>query len=415
MITTRKLSNGVRMVMEQMPGVQSIAIGVFVRTGAVDEMDRNAGISHFVEHMMFKGTESRDARTIAADIDRIGGQINAYTSKEHTCYYVKAVSENYRKAADVIVDMLEHSVFDPAEMDRERQVICEEIKMTKDSPDDVVHDTFVSQVFRGNPEGRSIIGTPSSLNRVTHGVITRYVREQYTRDSIVVSVAGKFDEDEICAYFENAFLSLGDSKPSARESRTPYKRSFRSVTKDIQQSHICLGTRGLPLGDDRSYAFQIMNNLLGGSMSSRLFQNIREQKGLAYSVFSSSGGFRNAGYFEIYAGVAHDRIRKAIEGIREEIDRLGRESVSQDELDSSREQIKSIYVFSQESSSARMMINGKNFLLKNKVYMPEEVLDGYNSVTIDDIDRIKKLITDFDTYSATVVSGKPVRVRSMME
>ena len=414
MIVTKKLANGIRMVLEPMPQVQSIAMGIWCGTGAVDENEKNAGVSHFVEHMMFKGTEKRNARQIAADIDRIGGQMNAFTGKEATCYYVKCVSDNYKKAADVLVDMVENSLFEKKEMDRERQVICEEIKMTKDSPDDLCHDTFITQIYRGNSMGNSILGTPTSLKRVTHNVMKQYVEDHYVRDNIVVSVAGKFDVDDVCDYFSQQFGTLKQSKGERVLKKKDYEPSCRVITRDIQQSHVCMGTKAISLVDDRFYGFQILNNILGGSMSSRLFQNIREQKGLAYSVYSMTGASSRDGYFEIYAGVSHDKIRAAIEGIREELEKLAAEPVTQDELDSSREQMLSGYVFSQESTSTRMVVNGKNYLLLDRVFTPEEVMEGYHGVTIDQIDEIKGLITDFSQYTAAVVSGKRCDLRSMM-
>ncbi|WP_303857115.1 M16 family metallopeptidase [Aminicella lysinilytica] len=415
MIKTRTLSNGVRVIMEEMSQVQSIAIGIWVRAGAIDETDKNAGISHFVEHMMFKGTENRTAKDIAADIDRIGGQINAFTGKEATCYYVKSLSENYKEAADVLVDMLENSLFDKNEMDKERKVICEEIKMTKDQPDDLAHDTLIEQLFKGCPLGNSIIGTPTSLKRITHNVIRNYVDKQYVRDRIVVSVAGKFDDDDVCDYFSDKFMSLRQTLED--ESQFISKASVKSnkvIKKDIQQSHICLGAPGVTLNDDNSFVYQIINNIMGGSMSSRLFQNIREEKGLAYSVFSSMGTFGNGGYFEIYAGVSHDKIRAAIMGIKEELDRLASEKVTADELESSKEQLKSSYVFSQESTSTRMILNGKNYILINKVFMPEEVIQGYDNVTIEKIEEVKEIMSDFNNYSAVVVSNTRADLGSIM-
>lgn len=364
--------------------------------------------------MMFKGTESRSAREIAADIDRIGGQINAFTGKEATCYYVKSVYSNYKKAADVLVDMLENSLFEKKEMDRERQVICEEIKMTKDSPDDLAHDTFIASIFRGEPIGNSIIGTPTTLKGITHNVISKYVEDQYVRESMVISVAGRFDADDVCAYFENRLMKLKKSKPAMPVKPAGYEPSFSSIKKDIQQSHICLGCKAITLQDDRSFAFQIMNNLMGGSMSSRLFQNIREEKGLAYSVFSSMGTFSSDGYFEIYAGVSHDKIRAAVEAIREELDILAAAPVTKDELESSREQLKSGYVFSQESTSTRMILNGKNYILIDKVFRPEEVIEAYEKVTIEDIEEVKQLVCDMDRYSAVAVTGKKVDMRAIM-
>ncbi len=414
MITTRTLDNGIRVIMEEMPQVQSIAIGFWVRTGAIDETPKYAGISHFVEHMMFKGTENRSAKQISGDIEKIGASMNAFTGKEATCYYVKSVAENYRPAADVIIDMLEHSLFEKKELDRERRVICEEIKMGEDQPDDLAHDKFVTSLFRGEKLSNSITGTRGSLERITHNVMKKYVEDQYTRDSMVISVAGRFDPDDVCEFFSGRFQSLKAKKPGLVQEKSEYVPAVHVVKKDIQQSHLCLGTRAITLDDERSYAFQIMNSILGGGMSSRLFQNIREERGLAYSVYSSLGAFSHDGYFEIYAGIAHDSLRAAIEGIREEIEKLADEPVSQEELDSSREQLKSGYVFSQESTSARMIINGKNYLLLGRTFLPEEVLASYDKVTGEEIEQVKSMITDFDSYTASLVTNRRADLKSMM-
>ncbi len=415
MITTRNLSNGIGIVMEEMPAVQSIAIGFWVKTGAVDEVKEHAGISHFVEHMMFKGTEQRTARRIASDMERLGAQMNAFTGKEATCYYFKCVADNYKKAADIMIDMLEGSLFENTEMDRERLVICEEIKMGEDSPDDVAHDKMVEMIFDGTPMGNSITGTPESLSSIDHSVMKQYVGDQYTRNAIVISVAGKFDPDDICSFFEKKLNSLKAEKAERPEVKAEYVPKTLSTKKDVQQSHICLGTKGITLLDDRSYAMQLLNSILGGGMSSRLFQNIREQKGLAYSVFSSTGMFSGDGYFEIYAGVSHDNVAAAVQGIREELKQLDEKPVGEEELESARQQQISAYVFSQESTSARMVLNGKNWLLLNRTFLPEEVIGGYNNVTLDDLENVKKLITDFSQYTFSVVSDREIETDAILE
>ena len=414
MVITKELNSKVRVVMEQIPYVQSVAIGIWVKAGAVDEEAKYAGISHFIEHMMFKGTENRTAKQIAADIDKIGGQINAFTGKEATCYYVKAIYSNYKQAADVIVDMLSSSLFDKAEMDRERQVICEEIKMTQDAPDDLAHDTITSMVFKGYALGNSIIGTPASLENISRDVIKDYFNSEYTRDHIVISVAGNIEPDDVCAYFDDKLTGLKESKPEKESTVSVYTPAYKVITKDIEQSHICLAVKGLPLNDSRYYAFSILNNILGGSMSSRLFQNIREQKGLAYSVYSMAGSFKNDGYFNIYAGVSHDKIKEAIGGIREELAEIAAHGVTEEELESSREQLKASYIFGQENVAGHMFKNGKNLLLGNPILTGEEVIAGFNAVTIDDIESVKSLICDFETYSAAAVTRDEVNLKGFM-
>lgn len=414
MIITRELNSKVRVVMEQIPYVQSVAIGIWVKAGAVDEEHKYAGISHFVEHMMFKGTENRTAKQIAADIDKIGGQINAFTGKEATCYYVKAIYNNYKEAADVLCDMLTNSKLDREEMNKERKVICEEIKMTQDAPDDLAHETVTSLVFKGTPLGKSIIGTPTSLKRITHHVMADYISKEYTRDNIVISVAGNFDEEEICSYFEEKLSCLSLSKPVKPAESTPYVPSCKVITKDIEQSHLCLANKAIAIDDERYYAFTILNNIMGGSMSSRFFQNIREEKGLAYSVYSMVGAFSNDGYYNIYAGVSHEKIRAAVEGIREELNELQKNGVTKEELESSRAQIKASYIFGQENVAGRMFKNGKNTILCGKAFEPTEVITKFDAVTMDDIDEVKHIICDFERYSGALVTRDRTDLKKMM-
>lgn len=405
-IEIKKLNCGVRVVMEKIDYVQSASFGIWVRAGAVNENEKNAGVSHFIEHMMFKGTETRNARMIAEDIDRIGGQINAFTGKEATCYYVKTIGSNLQKGAEVILDMLLHSVFDKVEMGKERKVICEEIKMIQDQPDDLAHDTVTEMLFKGSPLGKSIIGTPTSLKNISRNVLVKYKEEQYTRDSIVASVAGNFDEEAFCDFLEDKFSSMAASKECPELEPNEHEKSFKVMVKDIQQSHICLAAKGLPLSDRRIYAFQVLNNIMGGSMSSRLFQNIREEKGLAYSVYSVSSSFSSDGYYLIYAGVGHDKIRHALAGIEEELMILKRDGVTQDELSMSKEQLKSSFIFGQENVASRMFANGKNVTLLDRVYTPEEIISEIDSVSLEDIDEVKMLICDPHRYTGVAVTDK---------
>jgi predicted Zn-dependent peptidase len=415
MIINKKLNCGVRIVMEEIPYVQSVSIGIWVKAGSVDETAKNSGVSHFIEHMLFKGTENRSAKKIAEDVDKIGGQINAFTGKEATCYYLKTLASNIDKAADILVDMFMNSKFDEEEMEKEKRVVCEEIKMIEDSPEDDAHDIISELVFKGNPLAKSIIGTPKSLQGITRNVINKYINEEYTRDNIVISVCGCFDADHVGELFDCKLLNLKDNKSPKNFDEEEYKPSYKVKVKDIEQSHICLGLKGLSLDDDRYYPLVLLNNIMGGSMSSRLFQNIREEKGLAYSVYSMSSSFSNTGYFNIYAGVSHDKIKDAVIGIRDELKILKTDGVTEEELQTAKEQLKGSYIFSLENVNGRMFSIGKNMLLLNRIYTPEEVMASIDAVEMDDVKEISKIITDIHNYSGVLIGRNKIDLKKIIQ
>ena len=406
MVTIKKLNCGTTVIMEKSERVQSAALGIWVRAGASDEWDEVSGVSHFIEHMMFKGTKNRTAKQIAEDVDKIGGVFNAFTGKEATCYYIKTLSSNICKGAEILLDMLTGSKFDQEEMDRERQVICEEIKMVKDTPDDDVYDTISELVAGGNPLGRSILGTPESLAGIDRSRLVDYRDQMYARDSIVVAVAGNFDEEAIEAIFEDRLTSLRDKKPKKEIQLTPYQQSFNVKVRDIEQTHICLATPGIALDDPRYYAFVLLNSIFGGSMSSRLFQNIREQKGLAYSVCSMNLFSSYWGFFSIYAGVSPEKAEEALDAIHYELDTLRESGVTEEELAMAKEQMKSSYIFGLESVNSRMFSIGKNKLLLDRVYAEEEVLSSFDRVTREDIREVAEMIGDYSSYCGAAVTGK---------
>lgn len=414
MIKIKRLKNGIRMVTEEIEHVQSVSIGIWVKAGARDETPELSGVSHFIEHMMFKGTENRSAKQIAEDADKIAGQMNAFTGKEATCYYMKTLSSNAEKAAEILIDMFINSKFDKYEMGKEKQVICEEMKMTNDSPEDAAHDTICELVFKGNPLAKSILGTKTSLKGISRDMLVKYIHDEYTKDSIVVSVSGNFDEDRLCAMFDEAFAALPETKNVKLYDEIPYKPRYKALTRDIEQAHICLGTRGVSTDDDMYHPFSILNNIMGGSMSSRLFQNIREEKGLAYSVYSMSSTYTDMGYYNIYAGVAKDKIEAAINGIADELAALKKHFITQDELDMAKEQLKGSYIFSQENVNSRMFGAGKNLLLFDKVYPIEETIEEIDNVTMQDIRDAAELIWDIDKYSAVIVANDKVNVKGIM-
>lgn len=406
MVTIKKLNCGTTVIMEKSERVQSAALGIWVRAGASDEWDEVSGVSHFIEHMMFKGTKNRTAKQIAEDVDKIGGVFNAFTGKEATCYYIKTLSSNICRGAEILLDMLTGSKFDQEEMDRERKVICEEIKMVKDTPDDDVYDTISELVAGGNPLGRSILGTPESLAGIDRSRLMDYRDQMYARDSIVVAVAGNFDEEAIEAIFEDRLTSLRDKKPKKEIQLKPYQQSFNVKVRDIEQTHICLATPGIALDDPRYYAFVLLNSIFGGSMSSRLFQNIREQKGLAYSVCSMNLFSSYWGFFSIYAGVSPEKAEEALDAIHYELDTLRESGVTEEELAMAKEQMKSSYIFGLESVNSRMFSIGKNKLLLDRVYAEEEVLSSFDRVTREDIREVAEMIGDYSSYCGAAVTGR---------
>ena len=405
MIKQIKLDNGLRLVLEYIPHVQSAAMGIWVNVGSQNETKEVSGVSHFIEHMMFKGTNKRTYKDIAEDIDRLGGQINAFTGKEATCYYIKTISDNLLKGADVLVDMLTDSVFSDEEMDRERKVVKEEIKMTLDTPDDLAIEKMIELVFKGDSYGNSILGDDQSLDMIHHKEMKEYFDREYTLDRMLVSVSGNFDEDELVQYFSKQFTSFRKTHQDSAFVRTQYERNDLVIKKDIEQSHIVLGTRAINLLDDSYYDLVLLNKIFGGSMSSRLFQNLREKKGLAYTVVSMTSFLKEDGYFAIYAGVSHDRVDEALEGIKEELDKLLEHGVTVDEVNMAKEQIKSSYIFGQESVASRMFTNGKNILLAGKVDTQQDVIEKVDRVTVQSIQAMIDRICHFEDYTKVVVTG----------
>lgn len=415
MVKTERLKCGTTLVMEKIDYIQSAALGIWIKVGAADEKESLSGASHYIEHMMFKGTEKRTAKELASDVDKIGGMFNAFTGKEATCYYIKTLSSNIYKGAEILLDMLTGSKFDSDEMDKERQVICEEIKMVKDSPDDDVYDTISELTASGNPLGRSILGTPESLAGIDREKLTGYLGEKYARDSIVVAVVGNFDEEKIKAMFEGSLLKLRAEKICEKEELKPYRQSFDVKLRDIEQTHICLATPGVSLKDERYYAFVLMNSIFGGSMSSRLFQNIREEKGLAYSVCSMNIFSSYWGFFNIYAGVAHDKAEEALSAIKYELENLRKNGVTDEELMMAKEQVKSSYIFGLENVNSRMFSIGKNKLLLDNVYTPEQVLSAFDNVTKQDIIEAAEFIGDYSAYCGASVTGRDIDLERLVK
>ena len=410
-----RLDCGVSIITEKNTMVRSAALGIWAASGSVYEDDSTHGVSHFIEHMMFKGTDSRTARQIAEDMDKIGATFNAMTGKESTCYYVKTLTSNIYRGAEILLDMVLKSRFDQTEIDKERQVIIEEIKMVKDTPDDEIYDTISELVNKGNPLERSILGTPESLAGIDHDRMVEYYRKRYVRDGLVIAVAGNFDEKKIIELFEDKLSALDEKLPEFERTVKPYEKSFDVKVKDIEQTHICLAAPGVCYTDELYHAFVLMNSILGGSMSSRLFQNIREQKGLAYNVCSMNSFSSFMGFFNIYAGVAHENVAKTINEIRYELERLAEHGVTEEELSIAKEQAKTSYIFSLENPAALMFSLGRNKLLMNRLFSVDESLEKFSAVTTDDILKAAGMIGDLDTYCGAAVTGSQLDLKELID
>jgi predicted Zn-dependent peptidase len=411
MIITKTLPSKATLVMENIPFMRSVAIGIWVKAGSVNETEDVLGISHFIEHMMFKGTKTRSTKAVAEDIDKIGGQINAFTGKETTCYYVKALDSHLEAAADVLFDIFFDSVFDESEMEKEKDVIYEEISMHEDSPEDDIHDVLYAAVFNGSPLATSILGTRDTLKGITRDMALDYIDRRYGPDQVVISVAGNFDKEKVIQICESKFQSLRKTDDAKLDYSKVYTPTHIFKKKDIEQAHVCIGTKGLPLGHKDYYSLATLNNIIGGSMSSRLFQTIREERAMAYSVYSYTSSYIKDGVFAIYAGVNPGRVNEVVDCIIEEIAALKKNGVTPEELSASKEQLKSSHIFGMESVSGRMFSLGRSQLLLGRTFSQEEILEKINSVDMDGMTRMIEHISDTANYSGALLSKQQTELK----
>lgn len=401
MIKKYTCQNGVRIVLENIPTVRSAAIGVWIKTGSRNETPELNGVSHFLEHMFFKGTTTRNAREIAESFDSIGGQVNAFTSKEYTCYYAKVMDNHASYALEILADMFFNSTFDGEELKKEKNVVYEEIKMYEDTPDDIVHDLLSKAVYENHPLGYPILGTENTLETFNSDTLKKYVHDMYTPDKVVVSIAGNVDEKlikEVESYFgeyQGGEDRLELVKPSFHENRITRK-------KDTEQAHLCLGYNGLEIGNDKTYSLVTLNNILGGSMSSRLFQDVREQRGLAYSVYSYHSSYQDSGMVTVYGGTGTNQLDSLYETIQETLDTLKRDGITEKELRNSKEQLKGSLMLSLESTNSRMSRNGKNELMLGKHRSLDDIIIKIDEVTEDTVNELANQI--FTEHSLSLVS-----------
>lgn len=382
------LSNGVRVVTESMPAFRSASLGIWADVGSAAEEAERRGISHLVEHMLFKGTDRRSARQIAEEMDGVGGNLNAFTDKETTCYYAKVMDQHVPLAVDVLTDMFLHSRFDSQELSKEQKVVLEEIKMYEDSPDELIHDLFIQTMWHGSDLGAPTIGFADTVSALTPGDLRAHMRKHYAPNSVVVAAAGNVDHDDIVKLFEKAFAGFSGAcdLPVPETPETTPNTLFRH--KDSEQAYVVLGTRGLSVCDDRRYVLSVMDTILGGGMSSRLFQEIREKRGLVYTVYSFQASYRGAGLFAVYAGTSPQSVGECVSVIGDQFAQIKKTAVGDAELRLAKEHIKGSLSLSLESTSGRMIRLGRSEFSLGRDLPIDEIVAKVEAVSASEIQEL---------------------------
>lgn len=392
---TSVLSNGMTIVSETMPQVRSVSLGLWFNVGSRDELPDQAGLTHFMEHMMFKGTPTRTPLDISMHFDRLGAELNAFTSKEYTCYYARFVDDKLPSALEVLADMVVNSTFSQEAIDTEREVVLEEIARAEDAPDDFVFDLYTSSTLPGHPVGLPVLGSKERVGAYRNEDCRAFHAEHYHAGNLTIAAAGNVDHASLVALAESLFSTLPAGTKASRTLEAPSFADGIFVEKrDIEQAHLVYGLPWLPVGDERRFATSLMTTLLGGSMSSRLFQVIREDRGLAYSVYATQSAYQGAGQWCVYAGTRPGNISEVVGLIKGEIARLVQDPVPADELERTCELICGQMLLGLESTSNRMVRLGKRQTLGLEHLTPEEQVERYRSVTVEDVlDLAQDLLT----------------------
>jgi len=397
------LSNGIRVVSETLPKSRALSIGVWVKVGARHEPKEIGGVSHFIEHMFFKGTQKRSAKDIATEIDSLGGEMNAFTSQETTTYYVKVLDEHLAKAIDILSDILLGSKFDPAEMEKERKVILEEIKGVEDTPDDYIHELFTGTVWEDHPLGRPILGTRDTIKSLKHTDILSYIDNYYSPREIVISVAGNFEHARLIELLDSAFGKLSRSGIPKQEAVPGFNRAVTVRKKQLEQVQVCLGCKGLNFAHDDRFGIMALNTILGNSMSSRLFQEVREQNALAYSIYSYVTAYRDTGLLTIYAGTDPANTLQAIQLIVKELRKIRDEGITPAEETRVRNQIKGNLVLSLESSNSHMGRIARQEIYFGKYLSVDDTIKAVDKVTAGQIGRIAQQLFTRESLSLSIL------------
>jgi predicted Zn-dependent peptidase len=397
------LDNGLRVITEEIPYLRSVSIGVWVVTGSRDERPHENGISHFIEHLLFKGTEKRTAFDIAKEIDSVGGTLNAFTGREYTCFYAKVIDQNLPLAIDLLSDIFLHSLMDPKDVEKERMVILQEIKMVEDTPDDYIHDLFNRVCWGDHPLGFPIYGTSELVQSFRRDQLRQFFNENYPPERIVVCAAGNLKHQQVVDMIETTFGRILKSDKTQGRSK-PHPISTTNIWKrDLEQVHFCLGTRGLQYNHSLRFASYVLNTILGGGMSSRLFQEIRENRGLAYSVYSYLPTYIDSGLVVVYAGTSEDSFQEVIDLVLNEFNHIKKGPLKNGELETAKEQLKGNLLLSMESSDNLMTRLAKNEIYFQSYLPVGMILQGIDEVKEETVRQLANEIFDERLFCLTVL------------
>lgn len=404
-IEIKKLSNGIPVIVEDIKSINSVSLGIFVKIGGKNENEGEEGISHFIEHLLFKGTKTRSAKDISEEIDNEGGIINAYTSAEKTVYYIQMTSNSLEKGIEILNDMFLNSTFTKENIDRERNVIIEEIKMYDDIPEEVVHEENLRFAITG-VQGKSIAGTPETLKKIGREEIVKYFEDNYKPDNIIVSVAGNMDIDAVIKKLDEGLGRLEDkSYRRIYDGTMKINSGEKRIKKETNQVHLCVNTIGVSNSDENRIAASVISNVLAGNMSSRLFQKIREERGLAYSVYSYMSTFDEGGIFTVYAGTTHESYEEVIDIILKEMKDIKENGITEKELQKAKNQFLSMVTFGLESSKGKMTRMANSYLLYGYIKPIEEIIDEIEGVTLEKIQEVAKKMFNEKYISKTILGN----------
>ena len=412
------LPSGIRVVTESIAHVRSVSVGIWFDVGSRDEISEQSGISHFIEHMVFKGTKNYRLRQIAQSLESVGGYLNAFTSKEQTCFYARCLDRHLEKAVSVLSDMVQFPLFEPAELEKEKQVVLEELKNIEDDPDDLIHDYFDKAIYGNHPLAFPVIGTVKSIMAMKRPMLIDYMRRHHTPASMVIAAAGHITHDVMVSLIKRYFQGVPSSRHNGTVSRLrapnrPAVPAAQDYERPITQAHICMGTLGLSVKHRQRYSLLVLNTLLGEGMSSRLFQNIRERYGLAYTVYSFANTLSDTGTFGVYAGTDKKNVQNCIELIYKEMEKMKSRPVSMAELRRTKEQLKGTMMLSLESMSSRMMRLGSGELVFGEYVPLDDIIRNINGVTQDELTNVALKL--FTTPNFSVITILPTEKQQIAE